>query len=83
MTLPSSSVASAGISGGTIPMPILMGATWMLAGLASLAVVKLTSIGPVVLTISKEWGMGVHVGDSLVLIPLSAAGLLTAHLLRK
>lgn len=39
--------------------------------LGSFAFVKLTSIGPVILTISEKRGWGVHSGDLLVFVPLA------------
>lgn len=56
--------------------------TWTTAAAACLAIVKLTSIGPVVFVISNELGMGVHTGDALVLIPLSLAAVATYAIAR-
>lgn len=56
---------------------------WVLALGACAAIVKLTSIGPVVFVISNELGMGVHTGDALVLIPLSLALLATFLVARR
>lgn len=52
-------------------------AIWGLALLTCVGIVKFTKIGPTILTISAEQGWGVHVGDALVLIPLTVAVLLT------
>lgn len=57
--------------------------TWTLAIGACAAIVKLTSIGPVVFVISLDRGMGVHTGDSLILIPLTAAAAATFFILKR
>jgi hypothetical protein len=54
----------------------VVAAAWAFAGVAAVAVVKGTAIGPVVLTISEAHGWGVHTGDSLVLVPLAVATVL-------
>lgn len=46
---------------------------WVVAGTVSLAIVKLTSIGPVILTVSAERGWGVHTFDLITIIPATAA----------
>ena len=48
---------------------------WTLAGIVSLAIVKLTSIGPVILTISAERGWGIHTFDLITIIPAIAAAI--------
>lgn len=46
-------------------------------------VVKFTSIGPIIYTFSAEYGIGVHAGDILILIPLLAAMIYTVIFFRK
>jgi len=46
---------------------------WGVAILICVAVVKLTAIGPIILTISATHGWGVHTGDLVTIIPLSLA----------
>lgn len=55
---------------------------WAAAGVVSLAVVKLTSIGPVILTVSAERGWGVHTFDLITIIPVAAAAVYSYSLLR-
>lgn len=52
-----------------------MVAHWVLIGFLVLLVVKGTSIGPVILTISASHGWGVHVFD-LVVFPIILVGVL-------
>lgn len=50
---------------------------WFTAILISLAIVKLTSIGDVILVISESRGMGVHSFDLITIIPMTVAALIT------
>lgn len=61
----------------------IIATSWAVAIIASAAIVKLTAIGPVVLTISAKHGWGVHTGDALVLIPVSAAVSVTTLAFRR
>lgn len=56
--------------------------SWVAAGAVSLAVVKLTSIGPVILTVSAERGWGVHTFDLITIIPVTAAAVYSYSVLR-
>lgn len=50
---------------------------WLLALAVAVFIVKGTSIGRVLLVVSEKRGYGVHVGDSLAIIPLLVAALWT------
>ena len=52
-------------------------AIWTMALACCVFIIKLTAIGPVILVISERLGMGVHVGDLLILLPLIFAVTLT------
>lgn len=43
---------------------------WIASFIFAIAIVKLTSIGEVILVISEKHGMGVHVFDLVVFIPI-------------
>lgn len=55
---------------------------WTLALACCVFIVKGTSIGPVIFVISDRFGMGVHIGDLLVIIPLAFAAFLTVVVTR-
>jgi hypothetical protein len=56
---------------------------WVLALGVALFIVKGTKIGPIILTVSEKYGLGVHTGDFLALIPVLFAGTGTLTLLQK
>jgi hypothetical protein len=56
---------------------------WIAALVVSLALVKLTKIGPVIFVISAEHSWGVHSGDLLVVIPMLAALTVTLRIVKK
>ena len=58
-------------------------AIWGLVAVMCFLILKIWTIGPVVLIISRDWGMGVHLGDTLVLLPLLAGVWLTRRLWRR
>lgn len=55
---------------------------WSTAIAISIAIVKLTSIGPVILTISETYGMGVHSFDLITVIPISIAFMYSLRVLK-
>jgi len=56
---------------------------WVSAIAVCIAIVKLTAIGPVILTISSRYGMGVHTFDLVTVIPITFASIFTFMKLRK
>ncbi len=56
---------------------------WTIAVVLCIYVIKFTSIGPVIYTFSAEYGIGVHSGDALILIPLVTAIIYTVIYFRK
>ena len=48
-------------------------APFALAAAVSLLIVKGTRIGPVVFVVNEKYGLGVHAGDALALIPPALA----------
>ena len=56
---------------------------WGVAILICVAVVKLTAIGPIILTISATHGWGIHTGDLVTIVPLGLALAYTIWTVRK
>lgn len=57
---------------------------WVFVVGACFAWVKLTAIGPVILTISAKHGWGVHSGDLVLVVPAFLVGILgSVRLLKK
>lgn len=48
-------------------------AIWVVTLAVCLFFVKTTEIGPIILSISIEYAVGVHSGDLIILFPLAAA----------
>lgn len=55
---------------------------WLATTLFTIGVVKLTSIGEVILVISEKRGMGVHSFDLIVFIPIIFCIIFTVRQLR-
>lgn len=55
---------------------------WFAAIAICIAIVKLTAIGPVILTISSKYGMGVHTFDLVTIIPVALATAFTVAKIR-
>lgn len=56
---------------------------WLATTLFAIGVVKLTSIGEVILVISEKRGMGVHSFDLIVFIPIILCIIFTVKQLKK
>lgn len=56
---------------------------WLVTTLFTIGVVKLTSIGEVILVISEKRGMGVHSFDLIVFIPIIICIIFTVKQLKK
>jgi len=54
---------------------------WFVCGIAALALVKFTKIGPTIFTISAEHSWGIHSGDLLVVLPVAVAVIAAVKLL--
>lgn len=55
---------------------------WVASIIFAVGIVKLTSIGKVILVISEKRGMGVHSFDLIVFIPIAICAILTAKHLK-
>lgn len=55
---------------------------WIASIAFAIGIVKLTSIGKVILVISEKRGMGVHSFDLIVFIPIAICAVLTVKHLR-